>query len=114
MITQRIAKRFWVNFDFLATSSYLFPFFYFDLSSFRSDLRVSDSREIAARDLSAGYTFGFRQDKLSLRVFGTLENLLDYDYFENGFRTIGITGRVGAGICLLGGGGGGGKVTYES
>ena len=44
---------------------------------------------------SAGYTFSLNKDKFSLRIFGTVENLLDYEYFESGFRTAGINGRVG-------------------
>ncbi len=95
VITQRIAKRFWINFDFLATSSYLFPFFYFDLSTFESRYYMYRFEGNRRADLTAGYTFGFKQDKLSLRVFGTIENLFDRNYYENGFRTAGITGRVG-------------------
>jgi hypothetical protein len=32
---------------------------------------------------------------MNLRVFGTIENLLDDEYYENGFRTFGRSGRVG-------------------
>ena len=95
IMTQRIAKRFWVNFDFLATSSYLFPFFYFDLSTFESRYYMYRFKGNRRADLTAGYTFGFKPDKLSLRLFGTIENLFDNEYYENGFRAAGITGRVG-------------------
>jgi iron complex outermembrane receptor protein len=88
--TQRI-KRAWINFDFLATSDYLAPIF--SNTSFQSYVyRFKGNRR---GDLTAGYTFGFRNDSLSLRLFGTVENLFDYEYFENGFRTSGQTGRIG-------------------
>ena len=88
--TQRI-KRFWVNADFLGTSSYLAPIF--SSSTFGAYVyRFEGNRRL---DLTAGYTFSMNKDKFNLRVFGTVENLLDYEYFENGFRTVGINGRVG-------------------
>ncbi|HSU26553.1 MAG TPA: TonB-dependent receptor plug domain-containing protein [Pyrinomonadaceae bacterium] len=90
VVTQRI-KRFWVNFDFLATNSYLAPVF--SSTVFNSYVyRFSGNRRV---DLTAGYTFPFRKDKLNLRLFGTVENLFDYEYFESGFRTVGRNGRVG-------------------
>jgi iron complex outermembrane receptor protein len=88
--TQRF-KRFWVNLDFLGTSSYLAPVF--SNSTFNTYVyRFKGARKA---DVTAGYTFPFRKDKLSLRLFGTIENLGGYDYYENGFRTTGRTGRVG-------------------
>ena len=90
VVTQRI-KRFWVNFDLLATNSYLAPVF--SNTEFNSYVyRFDGNRRV---DLTAGYTFTFRKDKLNLRLFGTIENLFDYEYFENGFRTVGRNGRVG-------------------
>lgn len=88
--THRI-KRFWINADLLATSSYLAPIF--SNSSFNTHIyRFDGNRRL---DMTAGYTFSLNRDKFSLRVFGTLENVLDYEYFENGFRTVGVNGRVG-------------------
>ncbi|NOT49123.1 MAG: TonB-dependent receptor [Acidobacteria bacterium] len=88
--TQRI-KKFWINADLLASNSYLAPIF--SNSTFGTYIyRFEGNRRL---DLTAGYTFTFDQSKYNLRVFGTIENLLDYEYFENGFRTIGRTGRVG-------------------
>jgi outer membrane receptor protein involved in Fe transport len=88
--TQRIG-RFWVNLDFLATSSYLAPIF--SGSTFTSYVyRFSGNRKA---DLTAGYTFRLGSDGCSLRLFGTIENLFDHEYFENGFRTAGINGRIG-------------------
>ncbi len=88
--TQRI-KDFWVNLDFAATSTYLAPIF--SNSTFRTYVyRFSGNRKA---DLTAGYTFKMRNEKLSLRLFGTVENLFNVEYFENGFRTFGQTGRIG-------------------
>ncbi|MEO6589772.1 MAG: TonB-dependent receptor [Pyrinomonadaceae bacterium] len=88
--TQRF-KRAWVNFDFLASDSYLAPIF--SNSSFQTYIyRFKGNRRA---DLTAGYTFGFRNEKNSLRLFGTIENLFDYEYFENGFRTVGRNARAG-------------------
>lgn len=88
--TQRFG-RFWVNFDLVATSDYLAPIF--SNTTFGTYVyRFSGNRR---GDVTAGYTFPLRKDKLKLRLFGTVENVFGYDYFENGFRTIGRTGRVG-------------------
>ena len=46
-------------------------------------------------DLTAGYTFGLKKEMMSLRLFGTIENVFDNDYYENGYRTAGANGRVG-------------------
>ena len=88
--TQRI-KRFWVNADLLATSDYLGPIF--SNATFKTYLyRFDGNRRV---DLTAGYTFPINKDKFNLRVFGTIENVFDQDYFENGFRTVPRNGRVG-------------------
>ncbi len=88
--TQRL-KRAWVNFDFLATSNYLAPIF--SNTSFSSYIyRFKGNRRA---DLTGGYTFPLNSEKLNLRIYSTIENLLDYDYYENGFRTVGRNGRVG-------------------
>lgn len=86
--TQRI-KRFWVNADLLAASDYLAPIF--SNSTFSTYLyRFDGNRRV---DLTAGYTFAL--DKYSLRVFGTVENVFDQEYFENGFRTVPRNARIG-------------------
>jgi iron complex outermembrane receptor protein len=88
--TQRI-KRFWISADFLATSSYLAPIF--SSATFNQHAyRFTGNRRL---DLTAGYTFPIRKDGISLRLFGTIENVFDHEYFENGFRTVGRNGRVG-------------------
>ncbi len=88
--TQRF-RRAWVNFDFLATSDYLAPIF--SNSTFNTYVyRFKGNRKA---DLTGGYTFPFKGEKMNLRVFATIENLFDYEYYENGFRTFGRNGRVG-------------------
>lgn len=88
--TQRI-KDFWVNFDFVATSEYFVPIF--SNSTFSTYVyRFKGNRKA---DLTAGHNFKMNNEKLNLRLFGTIENLFDYEYFENGFRTFGRTGRIG-------------------
>ncbi|MDQ3801598.1 MAG: TonB-dependent receptor, partial [Acidobacteriota bacterium] len=93
--TQRF-RRAWVNFDFLATSDYLAPIF--SNTNFNTYIyRFGGNRRA---DLTAGYTFPLRGEKLNLRVFGTLENLFDYEYYENGFRTVGRTARGGLALSF--------------
>ncbi|MEO6655755.1 MAG: TonB-dependent receptor [Pyrinomonadaceae bacterium] len=88
--TQRY-KRFWVNFDFLATSTYLAPIF----SNTTFNTYIYRFRGNRRGDLTAGYTVGFNKEKRTLRIYGTVENVVGYEYFENGFRTSGATARVG-------------------
>jgi vitamin B12 transporter len=84
-------RRFWVNVDLLASSSYLAPIF--SNSTFNTYVYGFSGNRRA--DLTAGYTFKLRRDKFDLRLFGTVENLFDDEYYENGFRTAGANGRVG-------------------
>ncbi|MBK9529825.1 MAG: hypothetical protein IPO41_16275 [Acidobacteria bacterium] len=80
-----------MNFDFLATSTYLAPIF--SNTTFNSYIyRFQGNRK---GDLTAGYTFGIRKEKMTLRLYGTVENVFDQEYYENGFRTAGATGRLG-------------------
>ena len=88
--TQRF-KRLWVNFDFLATSTYLAPIF--SNTSFSTYVYRFDGNRKG--DLTMGYTFGLKSERMSLRLFGTIENIFDQEYYENGFRTAGVTGRIG-------------------
>ncbi|MFN2501769.1 MAG: TonB-dependent receptor domain-containing protein [Pyrinomonadaceae bacterium] len=88
--TQRFG-RLWINFDLLATSDYIAPIF--SNAVFQSYIYRFEGNRKA--DLTAGYTFGLGKDGLTLRVCGTIENLFDHEYFENGFRTAGRVGRVG-------------------
>lgn len=95
VVTQYI-KRFWVSADLLATSSYLAPVFS-NATFGQYTYRFEGNRRA---DLTAGYTFPLKNDKLSLRLFGTIENLFDYEYFENGFRTPGRNARGGLGFSF--------------
>ena len=72
-----------MNFDFLATSNYLAPIF----SNLTFNTYIYRFKGNRKGDLTAGYTFGFKKDKLTLRVYGTIENVFDQEYYENGFRT---------------------------
>jgi len=90
--TQRF-KRAWVNFDFLATSDYLAPIF--DSNNFTFQTYIYRFRGNRRGDLTSGYAFPLKGEKMNLRIFGTIENLFDYDYYENGFRTSGRNGRIG-------------------
>jgi hypothetical protein len=88
--TQRFGRA-WVNFDLLIASSYLAPIF--SNSTFTTYLyRFNGNRR---GDLTGGYTFRLKRVRYGLRVFGTIENIFDNEYFENGFRTTGVNGRVG-------------------
>ena len=88
--TQRI-KRFWASFDLLATDSYLAPIF----SNFSFNSYVYRFKGNRRADLTAGYTFPINKDKFNLRVFGTVENLFNNEYYENGFRTPKANARAG-------------------
>ncbi len=90
VVTQRF-KDFWVNFDFLATSGYLAPIF--SNSTFSTyTYRFAGNRR---GDVTAGYTFRQVKQRFSLRLFGTIENMFDNEYYENGFRTAGANARIG-------------------
>lgn len=88
--TQRF-ERLWVNFDLLVSSSYLAPIF--SNSSFSTYVYRFDGNRRG--DLTAGYTFKLNKERFDLRVFGTVENVFDNEYFENGFRTAGRNARAG-------------------
>ena len=88
--TQRF-DRFWVNFDLLVSSSYLAPIF--SSTTFNTHVyRFDGSRR---GDMTGGYTFAIRGERMTLRIYGTVENIFDHEYYENGFRTVGRTARGG-------------------
>jgi vitamin B12 transporter len=95
--THRI-QRFWVSFDLLATSSYLAPIY----SNSRFTTFVYRFEGNRRGDLTAGYTFKLNKDKFDLRLFGTVENFFDHEYYENGFQTAGRTGRDRPQLRFLG------------
>jgi vitamin B12 transporter len=88
--TQRF-KRAWVNFDFLAASDYLAPIF----SNQTFATYIYRFRGNRRADLTAGYTFPLKGERFNLRAFGTIENLFNDEYYENGFRTVGRNARIG-------------------
>ena len=94
--TQRIYNRLSLNFDFLATDSYIAPIF----SNTIFSTRVYRFKGARKADLTASYEIPLKDDKLRFRLFGTVENLFDYDYYENGFRTTGRTGRGGLSVVF--------------
>jgi vitamin B12 transporter len=90
VVNQRIG-RVWVNADFVASGTYLAPIF--SNTFFNSYLyRFGGIRRM---DLTTGYNFKMSRDSMTLRVFGTVENLFDHTYYENGFLTPGRNGRIG-------------------
>ncbi len=92
--TQRFGKRLSVNFDFVGTSDYLAPIF----SNQTFNTYVFRFKGNRKADLTGRYELPVRNEKLRLVFTGTVENLFDYDYFENGFRTFGRTARAGVGL----------------
>ncbi|MDQ1610650.1 MAG: vitamin transporter [Pyrinomonadaceae bacterium] len=89
--TQRIGRRLLFNFDLTASSNYLAPVF--NPSTFGSIVYRFDG--IRKADAGANYTLPLGESR-SLRFFGYVENLFGREYFENGFRTPGRTGKAGA------------------
>jgi outer membrane receptor protein involved in Fe transport len=94
--TQRIFDRLTLNFDFLGTSSYLTSIF----SNTIFSSRIYQFRGARKADATASYEIPTNRDKLTFRLFGTVENLFDYDYYENGFRTAGRTARGGLSVAF--------------
>jgi iron complex outermembrane receptor protein len=92
---QRIGTKWNFNETLIATSSHLFPFFIFDPVTFDSGYRVFRFAGTARVDAGGSYTWTL-SDRRNIRFFGRVENLLDRDYFENGFRMSGITAKAGA------------------
>lgn len=89
--TQRF-DRFWINFDLLTTSTYLAPIF--SNSTFNTYIyRFKGNRK---GDLTVGHTFGFKNDGRTLRIYGTVENMFNQEYYENGFRAAKATARFAA------------------
>jgi outer membrane receptor protein involved in Fe transport len=92
--TQRFGNRLSLNFDYLATSDYLAPIF----SNTTFSTYVYRFKGNRRGDLTARYEFPTGREKLRLVLSGTIENLFDYDYYENGFRAAGRTARAGFGL----------------
>jgi len=95
VVTQRLGRRVLINFDLAASSDYLAPIF--DPNTFAS--RAYRFRGLSKGDLGGSYTLPFKESR-SLRFFGYVDNLFDRQYFENGFRTPGRTGRAGVSLSF--------------
>ena len=93
MVTQRFGRA-WVNFDLAATSSYPFPFYNFNPSTFEEKYYTYRFKGSHKGDLTGGYTFSLKKEA-SLRLYGTIENIFAQEYYENGFRAPGAVGRIG-------------------
>ncbi|HLL14274.1 MAG TPA: TonB-dependent receptor [Pyrinomonadaceae bacterium] len=89
--TQRLGRRLLFNFDLTASSDYLAPVY--NPATFGSVVYRFDGN--AKADAGANYTLPLGESR-SLRFFGYVENLFGREYFENGFRTPGRTGKAGA------------------
>ncbi|HEV2801165.1 MAG TPA: TonB-dependent receptor [Pyrinomonadaceae bacterium] len=89
--TQRVGSRLWFNFDLTTSSNYLAPIF--NPATFNSIVYRFDG--IRKADAGANYTLPLGESR-SLRFFGYVENLFGQEYFENGFRMPGRTGKAGA------------------
>jgi iron complex outermembrane receptor protein len=89
--TQRVGRRLLFNFDLTASSNYLAPVF--NPATFGSVVYRFEG--IRKADAGANYTLPLSEAH-SLRFFGYVENLFGREYFENGFRTPGRTGKAGA------------------
>ena len=85
VVTHRIGRRAFVNFDLTATSNYLAPVF----------PRVYRFPGIVKADLGASYEFPM-SDRRRLRLFGYLDNFFDRENLESGFQNPGRTARGGA------------------
>ncbi|MBA3513501.1 MAG: TonB-dependent receptor, partial [Pyrinomonadaceae bacterium] len=89
VVTQRLGRRAFLNFDLTATSDYLAPVFPL----------VYRFKSLIKADLGASYELPFTEQR-RLRFFGYLDNLFDRENFESGFRTPGRTGRAGASLSF--------------
>lgn len=87
-VLQRFGSRVDVAFDLFAASEYASPFF----TSIGTRAFLFDGPLKA--DVTASYTWPV-SDRKSVKLFGKLENLLDREYFEAGFRSPRIWGTVG-------------------
>ncbi len=94
--TQRFFDKLAINFDFVATSDYLAPIF----SNAIFSPRIYRFRGQRRADLTGRYDLPIYNEKAKIVILGTIENLFDDEYYENGFRTIGRTGRFGLGVSF--------------
>ncbi len=89
--SQQITRRMDVSMDFDGGSSFLFPL-YGNAFSATTAFRFSGPRQFG---VSGGYVIPLR-DRLQMRLYGRVYNVLNQDFYEDGFRTPGrwATGGV--------------------
>ena len=87
-VLQRFGKRVDVAFDFFAASEFPTPFFT------SGGTRAFVFEGPVKADVTASYKWPL-SDRQSLKLFGKVENVLDRQYFEGGFRSPGVWGTVG-------------------
>ena len=90
LATQWLGRNLFVNLDWVTSSSTLAPLY--DPSIFGS--RVFRFDAITKVDLGASYRLPLSEFR-SLRFFGRVDNLLDRQYYENGFLNPGAAGTAG-------------------
>jgi iron complex outermembrane receptor protein len=88
--TGRIGARLMLTLDLSTSSRYLAPIF--DSRTFVS--RAYEFDGIVKADLVASYRIPI-SDVRGVRIYGKVENMLDREYYENGFRTPGATALGG-------------------
>jgi len=90
LATQRVGRRFFINFDLTTSSDYLAPIF--NPADFSSRAYRFDG--LVKADLGASYRLPLSDFK-ALRFYGKVDNLLNRQDFESGFRTPGAVGIGG-------------------
>ncbi len=90
LATDRIGPRLTVSFSLVASDSYLYPVY--DANTFADVPFRFAGQKLAG--LSVNYRIPL-SDTRALRLFGTVQNLFDQNYFEGGFRTPPILGLGG-------------------
>lgn len=84
--TQRVTNRLLVNADFAASTSYLAPLGF--------PVRVFEFDGLLRLDVGASYTLPV-DERRGFRFYGRVDNILDRERYENGFRLPGATLRAG-------------------
>ena len=84
--TQRVTNRLLVNADFAASTSYLAPLGF--------PTRVFEFDGLLRLDVGASYTLPV-DERRGFRFYGRVDNLIDRERYENGFRLPGATLRAG-------------------
>ncbi len=99
VFTQRF-KGLALNLDLLISDSYLAPIY----SNTFFESRIYRFNGNRRADFTARYDFKYGRfladNDLKFVVFATIENLLNNEYFENGFKTAGRNSRFGLGVSF--------------